>query len=240
MMAAPRCCTVGMNVPANQSWSPPMASNAGVPATVAWNTSGYWVAEWLPQMVMRDTSDTGLPVRADNWALARLWSSRVMAVNCDESSAGALFMAMRQLVLAGFPTTSTFTPLDALSGAVVQTWDMSAFSLRMLGKMILGELSWRNLSGPVAIADYAGQSARVGWQAYLAFIALISVSLGVLNLLPVPVLDGGHLIYYGLEAALRRPLPERFVEVTQKVGLGIVGAMMLLALFNDITRLIGS
>lgn len=131
-------------------------------------------------------------------------------------------------------------PLDALSGAVVQTWDMSAFSLRMLGKMILGELSWRNLSGPVAIADYAGQSARVGWQAYLAFIALISVSLGVLNLLPVPVLDGGHLIYYGLEAALRRPLPERFVEVTQKVGLGIVGAMMLLALFNDITRLIGS
>ena len=131
-------------------------------------------------------------------------------------------------------------PLEALSGAVVQTWEMSAFSLRMLGKMIVGELSWRNLSGPVAIADYAGQSARVGWQAYLAFIALISVSLGVLNLLPVPVLDGGHLIYYGLEAALRRPLPERFVEVTQKVGLGIVAAMMLLALFNDITRLIGS
>lgn len=131
-------------------------------------------------------------------------------------------------------------PLDALSEAVGQTWEMSAFSLRMLGKMIVGELSWRNLSGPVAIADYAGQSARVGWQAYIAFIALISVSLGVLNLLPVPVLDGGHLIYYGLEAVLRRPLPERFVEVTQRLGIAIVGAMMLLALFNDITRLIGS
>jgi regulator of sigma E protease len=131
-------------------------------------------------------------------------------------------------------------PVRAFVEAGRHTWDMSIFSLRMLGKMIVGELSWQNLSGPVAIADYAGQSARVGWQAYLSFIALISVSLGVLNLLPVPVLDGGHLVYYGLEAALRRPLPERFVEVTQKVGLAIVGAMMFLALFNDIARLIGS
>ena len=131
-------------------------------------------------------------------------------------------------------------PVDATVQAVRQTWDMSAFSLRMLGKMIAGELSWRNLSGPVTIADHAGQSARVGWQAYLAFMALISVSLGVLNLLPVPVLDGGHLVYYGLEAATGRPLPQRFLEFTQKAGLAIVAAMMLLALFNDITRLIGS
>lgn len=130
--------------------------------------------------------------------------------------------------------------VDAVLESAGHTWEMSLFSLRMLGKMLTGELSWRNLSGPVSIADYAGQSARVGWQAYLSFIALISVSLGVLNLLPVPVLDGGHLVYYGLEGLLRRPLSERFVMVTQKAGMLVVIAMMVLALFNDITRLIGS
>lgn len=131
-------------------------------------------------------------------------------------------------------------PLQAVARGVDQTWRMSVFSLRMLGKMVAGDLSWKNLSGPVTIADYAGQSARIGWQAYVAFLALVSVSLGVLNLLPVPVLDGGHLVYFGLEAVLRRPLPERFVEFTQRAGLGIVMAMMVLALFNDISRLFGS
>lgn len=131
------------------------------------------------------------------------------------------------------------TPLQALVQGARQTWDMSVFSLRMLGRMVVGQLSWKNLSGPVTIADYAGQSARIGWQAYVAFMALISVSLGVLNLLPIPVLDGGHLVYYGLEAALRRPLSVRFVDITQRAGMGIIMAMMVLALFNDITRLLG-
>lgn len=131
------------------------------------------------------------------------------------------------------------TPIQAMVQGVRQTWDMSVFSLRMLGRMLVGQLSWKNLSGPVTIADYAGQSARIGWQAYVAFMALISVSLGVLNLLPVPVLDGGHLVYYGLEAALRRPLSVRFVDITQRAGMGIILAMMVLALFNDITRLLG-
>ncbi len=130
--------------------------------------------------------------------------------------------------------------LEALGKATRKTWDMSVFSLRMLGKMFTGELSWRNLSGPVSIADYAGQSARVGWYAYVSFLALISISLGVLNLLPIPVLDGGHLVYYALEALRGRPLSERVVELTQKAGLAMIAAMMVLALFNDLTRLIGS
>lgn len=130
-------------------------------------------------------------------------------------------------------------PLDALVYGMRQTWDMSWFSLRMLGKMVLGELSWRNLSGPVAIADYAGQSAKVGVFAYVAFLALISVSLGVLNLLPVPVLDGGHLVYYGLEAIKGRPLSERFMQVTQKAGLAAIVGLMAVALFNDLSRLFG-
>ncbi len=128
---------------------------------------------------------------------------------------------------------------EAVVRSVAQTWDMSIFSLRMLGRMVTGDLSWRNLSGPVAIADYAGQSARIGWFAYVSFLALISISLGVLNLLPIPVLDGGHLVYYGLEALRGKPLSERFMLLTQKAGLAAIGALMVLALFNDITRLIG-
>jgi regulator of sigma E protease len=129
-------------------------------------------------------------------------------------------------------------PVDALAHGAKKTWDMSIFSLRMLGKMATGDLSWKNLSGPVAIADFAGQSARIGWYAYVAFLALISVSLGVLNLLPVPVLDGGHLVYYALEAIKGRPLSERFMQVTQKVGLAMVACLMIVALFNDLTRLL--
>jgi regulator of sigma E protease len=105
--------------------------------------------------------------------------------------------------------------------------------------MLTGDLSWRNLSGPVAIADYAGQSAKVGAFAYVAFLALISVSLGVLNLLPVPVLDGGHLVYYGLEAIKGRPLSERFMQVTQKAGLAASVGLMAVARCNDLSRLFG-
>jgi regulator of sigma E protease len=130
-------------------------------------------------------------------------------------------------------------PIDALVYGARQTWEMSWFSLRMLGKMLVGDLSWRNLSGPVAIADYAGQSAKVGWFAYVAFLALISVSLGVLNLLPVPVLDGGHLVYYGLEAIKGKPLSERFMQITQKAGLAAIMGLMAVALFNDLSRLVG-
>ncbi|MGE0801758.1 MAG: RIP metalloprotease RseP [Lautropia sp.] len=128
-------------------------------------------------------------------------------------------------------------PVAALVHGAEKTWEMSIFSLKMLGKMVTGALSWKNLSGPVAIADFAGQSVAVGWFAYVGFLALISVSLGVLNLLPVPVLDGGHLVYYALEAIKGRPLSERFMQVTQRIGLAMVAGLMIVALFNDLTRL---
>lgn len=129
-------------------------------------------------------------------------------------------------------------PLDAAKRALAQTWDLSFFSLRMIGRMLIGEQSWRNISGPVTIADYAGQSARMGGDHFLRFLALISISLGVLNLLPVPVLDGGHLLYYFFEAIKGGPLSERVMEIGQQIGIGLLVLLMAVAFFNDINRLV--
>lgn len=134
-------------------------------------------------------------------------------------------------------TFVSYGPVEAMRWAWAETWDKSVFSLVMMGKMLLGEVSWRNLSGPVTIADYAGQSARLGVDYYLKFMALVSVSLGVLNLLPIPVLDGGHLLYHMIEVVRRRPLSERAMEIGQQIGLSILFALMAFAFFNDMTRL---
>jgi regulator of sigma E protease len=124
--------------------------------------------------------------------------------------------------------------------ALERTWDTSAFSLRMLGKMVVGEISLKNLSGPITIADYAGQSAQIGWVSYLVFLALISISLGVLNLLPIPLLDGGHLMYYMFEIVKGSPVSDKAMEIGQHVGMGVLLMLMAFALYNDITRLINS
>ena len=134
--------------------------------------------------------------------------------------------------------TVRYGPLTALGKAINETWDKSVFSLVMIGKMITGEVSWRNISGPVTIADYAGQSAKLGIDYYLKFLALVSISLAVLNLLPIPILDGGHLLYYVLEIIKRRPLSERSMEVGQQIGLALMLMLMAFAFYNDINRLI--
>ena len=131
-----------------------------------------------------------------------------------------------------------YDPVSALGKAIRETWEQSVFSLVMIGKMISGEVSLRNLSGPVTIADYAGQSAKLGWDYYLKFLALVSVSLAVLNLLPVPILDGGHLLYYVVEIINRKPLSERSMEIGQQIGLALLLMLMAFAFYNDIDRLI--
>jgi regulator of sigma E protease len=136
--------------------------------------------------------------------------------------------------------TVQYGPFEGIVQGAKQTWDMSVFSVKMMGKMVTGDLSLKNLSGPVTIADLAGKTVRVGWYAYVSFLALISISLAVLNLMPIPVLDGGHLVYYGLEALKGKPLSERFMEWTQKAGLALIMLMMAVALFNDFSRLLGS
>lgn len=129
--------------------------------------------------------------------------------------------------------------VDGAVRAVSRTWEVSALSLNMLGKMLLGQASLKNLSGPITIADYAGKSVELGWTYYLGFLALVSVSLGVLNLLPLPVLDGGHLMYYLFEGVTGRPVSEPWLERLQKGGVALMLLMMSLALYNDIARLLG-
>lgn len=130
-------------------------------------------------------------------------------------------------------------PLEGLIAGVERTWEVSVLTVRMIGRMVIGEASLSNLSGPLTIADYAGRSASQGLTQYLIFVAMISVSLGVLNLLPLPVLDGGHLMYYLWEAVTGTGVSDAWMERLQRAGVAILLVMMSIALFNDVTRLLG-
>ncbi len=130
-------------------------------------------------------------------------------------------------------------PWQGFWQAVVRTWDMSALTVRMMGRMVVGEASLNNLGGPLTIAEFAGKSASLGLTQYLVFLALISVSLGVLNLLPLPVLDGGHLMYYLWEALTGRSVSDVWMERLQRGGVAVLVALMSVALFNDVTRFFG-
>ncbi|MGE5097594.1 MAG: RIP metalloprotease RseP [Betaproteobacteria bacterium] len=134
-------------------------------------------------------------------------------------------------------TTVRYGVLEAVPRAVHKVYDLSIFSVKMLGRMVIGQVSWKNLSGPITIADYAGQSAQLGWISYLGFLALVSVSLGVLNLLPIPLLDGGHLVYYFAEIVKGSPVSERTMEIGQRLGLALLLGLTFFAFYNDINRL---
>jgi regulator of sigma E protease len=127
-----------------------------------------------------------------------------------------------------------------MAKAISKTWETSVFTMNMLWKMVAGEESWKNVSGPITIADYAGKSAQVGLSSYLGFVALISISLGVLNLLPIPILDGGHLMYYVIEIVKGSPVSAKAIEMGQQVGMVLLFALMAFAIYNDISRLIPS
>jgi len=131
-----------------------------------------------------------------------------------------------------------YGPFEAMARSLRKTWETSVITLKMLGKMVLGEVSMKNLSGPITIADYAGQSAAMGVAAYLGFLALISISLGVLNLLPIPLLDGGHLLYYVAELIKGSPVSDQAWEFGQKIGIALLGTLMVFAVYNDVNRLV--
>ena len=155
----------------------------------------------------------------------------------DSTSGKQIGRIKVEVPLAPEMATISDGPLEAVAKGARRTWDTSIMTVKMIGKMIVGQVSWKNITGPITIADYAGQTARVGLVSYLSFLAFISISLGVMNLLPIPVLDGGHLLYYALEILTGRRVSERFGEIAQRAGLGILMALMLVAAFNDIVRL---
>jgi len=128
------------------------------------------------------------------------------------------------------------SPVDAIGKAFQRTWDMTTLTLRMLKKLVVGEADLKNISGPLSIAQFAGQSASVGLDHYINFIALISLSLAILNLMPIPMLDGGHLVYFAIEAVTGRPPSERIQIWGQQLGIVLLGGLMFLAFYNDIGR----
>ncbi|UUX97039.1 RIP metalloprotease RseP [Aquabacterium sp. J223] len=189
---------------------------------------------------IREAVRDGQPV-AQSWLIERrgLWQERVVqpkVVNEGRRTIG------RIEAFVGAPpemVTVRQGPIEGLQRAVVRTWDVSALTLKMLGRMLIGEASLKNLSGPLTIADYAGQSVQQGLPYYLGFLALVSVSLGVLNLLPLPMLDGGHLMYYIFEGVTGRPVSEVWLKWLQRGGALVMLLLMSLALSNDVARLLG-
>lgn len=142
-------------------------------------------------------------------------------------------------IYAGMEAELRFGPLAAVSRGAVRTVDMTWLTLKMLGRMITGDVSVKNISGPINIAQYAGYSAAIGVVPFLAFLAIVSISLGIINLLPIPILDGGHLVYHLSELLTGHPVSERTEIIGQHIGLGMLAMLMGLALYNDLARIFG-
>ncbi len=185
----------------------------------------------LDVVVKRNERSQGLLIRPERTVLA------------DGSVIGSIGASVRQASLADIVPAEhrrelQFTVLGALRPALQETWNKSIFVLDSVKKMVIGLISVKNINGPITIAQVAGETASYGLDVYLGFLALLSVSLGVLNLLPIPVLDGGHLLYYSIEAVIRRPVPERIQAWGLQLGLLLISGVMVLAIYNDVSRLL--
>lgn len=175
------------------------------------------------------------------WSVERQGTLLEVLVRPEVRQEGSIHVGKIGAFVGAAPefVTIDYGLIDGLWKGVVRTWDVSALTLKMMGRMLTGDASLKNLSGPLTIAEYAGKSAGLGLTQYLLFLALISVSLGVLNLLPLPVLDGGHLMYYLWEFFAGAPVSDAWMERLQRGGIAVLLIMMSIAFFNDISRLFG-
>ncbi len=205
--------------------------------------NGQPVTDWQ-QLVLAVRGHPGVPLRfgieRDGKKIDLIVTPETMEQNGQQIGkvgAGAL---IDPHVMDELMTTEQYGVLPALGHALVKTGQTIGLNLSMMRQLVVGQASWHSLSGPLTIADYAGQSARMGAVAFCGFLAVISVGLGVLNLLPVPLLDGGHLMYYIAEIVRGTPLSPRTMELGQRLGMALLLTLMLFAFYNDITRLLGS
>ena len=187
------------------------------------------------------TSAGGDAAAANPWKIERAGSVLLLDVRPEVKQEGGVAVGRIGAYVGAPPEfiTVRYGLLDGLWNGTVRVGEVSLLTLRMMGKMVIGEASLKNLSGPLTIADYAGKSASLGLTQYLIFLALISVSLGVLNLLPLPVLDGGHLMYYLWEGLTGKAVSDAWMERLQRGGVAVLLLMMSIALFNDFSRLLG-
>jgi regulator of sigma E protease len=193
----------------------------------------------LRETIRRSVEDGRVIPRT--WRIERDGQQQSLRVEVEVVKQGQDFVGRIGAYVGAAPSMMrvSYGAVEGVTRAVQKTWEVSALTLRMMGRMLIGEASLKNLSGPLTIADVAGKSASMGLIQYLIFLALISVSLGVLNLLPLPMLDGGHLMYYLWEAVTGRPVSDAWLDRLQRGGVVVLMAMMAVALFNDVTRIFG-